>query len=743
MPFISDHHAILSALSIPRKTRAPHVTKTIRSIKSVNIPDFCNDILSAEIFKVTVTTLHSFLETFTSTLSSLLDKHAPLKNISCSSKTQKPFITPEIRSEKAKRSKLETIYRRTRQPSDFQNFRKQSIAVHKLISDSRRSFYRSLIQARKDYPRKLWSTLNSLLSRNKPSCLPSFSCASTLLASFLKFFDDKISLLCSKLSPPTIPPTDRAPITPPPLLLSLAPSTEEEVRRVIMSSSDSSCDLDVIPTSLLKSCLEVLIKPITIIVNLSLSEGSFPTTFKHALVKPLLKKHNLPQDELSSYRPISNLNFVSKVLERIIHARISSHLESFPSITPFQSAYRQFHSTETALLRIQNDLLPAINKQKVSALVFLDLSAAFDTIDHKILLSRLSSFYGLSSTALNVIASYLLNRTQSVSIQSHSTLPSTIFTGIPQGSVLGPLLFSLYTSPISQIFTKTSISYHLYADDTQIYISFSPSQSFDSLSLLSSTLDEVYAWLTSNRLSVNPSKTEFLIIGNSQQRKKIQSSSIVFCGNIISPSSTARSLGVTFDSNLSLTKHVSSICRSAYYQIRQLRQIRSSLDISSAIILANSLVISKLDYCNSLLNGLPKSSINRLQVVQNSLARAIYPSVRRSDHVSPLLHKLHWLPVSSRIKFKIATLTFKVLKFQKPAFIFDLIAPYILPRSLRSSSKNLLIVPDIRSEIGRRSFSFAAPTIWNSLPQNVRSSDSLSAFRGLLKTFLYQKSLPP
>ena len=745
MPFISDHHAILSAVSIPRKTRAPRVSKTIRSIKSINILNFCNDILSSEIFKVPVTTLHSYLETFTSTLSSLLDKHAPLKNISCSSKTQKPFITPDIRSEKAKRSKLETIYRRSRRPSDFQSFKKQSIIVHKLISDSRRSYYRSLILARKDYPRKLWSTLNSLLSRNIPSCLPSFSCASTLAASFLKIFDDKISLLCSKLPPPAIPPTDQAPITPPPLLSSFAPSTEEEeVRRVIMSSSDSSCDLDVIPTSLLKSCLDVLIKPITIIVNLSLSEGSFPTTFKHALVKPLLKKHNLPQDELSSFRPISNLNFISKVLERIIHARISSHLESFPSITPFQSAYRQFHSTETALLRYpQRDLLLAINKQKVSALVLLDLSAAFDTIDHKILLSRLSSFYGLSNTALNLIASYLLDRTQSVSIQSHSTPPSNILTGIPQGSVLGPLLFSLYTSPISQIFTKASISYHLYADDTQIYISFSPSQSYDSLSLLSSTLDEVYAWLTSNRLSVNPSKTEFLIIGNLQQRNKIQSSSIVFCGSIISPSTSAQNLGVTFDSSLSLTKHISSICKSAYYQIRQLRQIRSSLDISSAIILANSLVISKLGYCNSLLNGLPKSSINRLQVVQNSLARAIYPSAKRSDHVSPLLHKLHWLPVSSRIEFKIATLTFKVLKFQQPAYMFDMIVPYIPPRSLRSSNKNLLIVPDIRSEMGRRSFSFAAPTIWNSLLQHIRSSDSLSVFRGLLKTFLYQKSLPP
>ena len=359
-------------------------------------------------------------------------------------------------------------------------------------------------------------------SHNIPSCLPSFSCASTLSASFLKFFNDKISLLCSKLPPPAISPTDQAPITPPLLLSSFAPSTEEEVRGVIMFSSDSSCDLDIIPTNLLKSCVDVIIKPLTIIVNLSLSEGSFPTTFKHALVKPLLKKHNLPQDELSSYRPISNLNFISKILERIIHARISSHLESFPSITPFQFAYRQFHSTETAF-RIQKDLLLAINKLKVSALVLLDLSAAFDTIDHKILLSRLSSFYGLSNTALNLTASYLLDRTQSVSLQSHSTPPSNIFTVIPQGSVLDPLLFSLYTSPVSQIFIKASISYHLCADDTQIYIPFSPNQSYDSISLLSSTLrlDEVHAWLTSNRLSVNSSKTEFLKIGNPQQRNKI------------------------------------------------------------------------------------------------------------------------------------------------------------------------------------------------------------------------------
>ena len=140
------------------------------------------------------------------------------------------------------------------------------------------------------------------------------------------------------------------------------------------------------------------------------------------------------------------------------------------------------------------------------------------------------------------------------------------------------------------------------------------------------------------------------------------------------------------------------------------------------------MVISKLDYCN----GLPKSSINRLQVVLNSLAHTIYSSAKQSDHISPVLHKPHWLLVSSRIEFKIATFTFEVLKFQQPAspaYIYDLIAPYIPPRFLRSSNKNLLIVHDIRSGMGRRSFSFASPSIWNSLPQHIRSSDSLSAFR--------------
>ena len=289
---------------------------------------------------------------------------------------------------------------------------------------------------------------------------------------------------------------------------------------------------------------------------------------------------------------------------------------------------------------------------------------------------------------------------------------------------------------MSNLLERSSIHFHFYADDTQLYISFSGKDSIASLDKLSATLDSIYSWFCTNRLSVNPSKTEFLLIGTPQQRSKVFDSTIHFRNLNLTPTDTARNLGVTFDSNLNLRSHISSVSRSSFYHIRQLRQIRDVLDFDSAVILANALVHSKLDFCNSLLYGLPEISVIPLQRIQNSLARVVCKSPFRSP-TSPLLKKLHWLPVSQRIKFKIATLTFKALHFGKPSYLSDLISPYTPSRSLRSFDSQLLTVPDIRSELGRRSFSYAAPTVWNSLPYSLRSSTSLSSFCRGLKTHLF------
>jgi len=733
-PALSDHDAVLTCISVPALVRPSRITKIIRPFRSIDPDAFSFDILSSSLYHLPPLILSDYLTQFNSVLSSLVDKHAPPRTISCPS-SHKLFSTPEIKAAKSKRSALETIYRRTKSATDLSNFKSQAKIVSKLISSSKREFFRNEISNNSKNPHKLWSILNSLLNRSPESKFPSSVPLSELPSAFLNLFSDKITKLRSTFSPSHSSPHINPPISPP-LLHSFTPTTPDEVRNLILSAPCSSCPLDVIPTWLLKSCLDSLLIPITTLLNLCLSESTFPSSFKHAMVSPLLKRSNLPSDNLANYRPISNLSFLSKLLKRLILKRLLTHLNSFSSFPVFQSGFRKAHSTETSLLRIHNDLLLAMDKRRVSALVLLDLSAAFDTVDHNILLSRLSLNFGISSSALSILSSYLSDRTQSVHIHYNSSPSSHLLTGVPQGSVLGPVLFNLYTTPLSYLLNTSDVAYHMYADDTQIYFSFSSCDSASSLAHLSNVLTAVHNWLSSNYLSLNPSKTEFLLIGTDQQRSKIASNLLSFSGSVLSPTDSAKNLGIIFDSNLSLSKQISSVCSRSYYSIRLLRQIRSSLDLQTSILVANSLTSTNLDYCNSLYHNLPNSSLHRLQLVQNSLARTVL-RLKFHDHISPALRTLHWLPIRQRIRFKICTLTYKSLHNSAPTYLSDLLQPYNPSRNLRSSSASLLSVPFVNSAIGCRSFSHSAPTLWNSLPLHVRHSPTLLSFRASLKSFLY------
>ena len=333
-PALSDHDAVLATLSVSVKDRPARMTKTIRPIRSIDPVSFSNDILSSDLYKATPATLSEYLHVFISTLTSLLNKHAPSRTITCSASPSKPFITPEIRAAKAKRSKLESIYRKNKTPINLANFKSQAKIVSCLISSARRKYFHSLVTNSAGKPRQLWTTLNKLLNRSTDPKLPFSFPITSLPSAFLHFFSDKISKLRATLqsnqSSPHIPPP-----VPPPVLTAFVLATEEEIRKIILSASDATCLLDVLPTRLLKSCNGALLPPITTLLNLCLTESTFPTCFKNALVTPLLKKSTLPQDDLFSYRPISNLSFLSKILERLIFNRLLVHLNSFDSISPF------------------------------------------------------------------------------------------------------------------------------------------------------------------------------------------------------------------------------------------------------------------------------------------------------------------------------------------------------------------------------------------------------------------------
>ena len=286
--------------------------------------------------------------------------------------------------------------------------------------------------------------------------------------------------------------------------------------------------------------------------------------------------------------------------------------------------YSQVGTEILKILKIHNDLILAMDRGEVTSLILLDLSAAFDTVDHSILLTRLQNWFGLDGLSLDWFTSYLSSRSQAVSINDSISAFSTLSCGVPQGSVLGPLLFTLYTTPLGSVISQNSLKYHLYADDTQLYISFTPTNSALSLDTLTTTFTDILSWMNLNKLLLNPSKTEFLLIGTKQQRLKFSDlTNLSLSNDIIPVSSSARNLGFIFDSDMSFSDQIKSVSKSCHFHIRDICRICHRLPLSAATALANSLVSSKLDYCNSLYSGISQANLNKLQRIQNSLARVI------------------------------------------------------------------------------------------------------------------------
>ena len=312
-----------------------------------------------------------------------------------------------------------------------------------------------------------------------------------------------------------------------------------------------------------------------------------------------------------------------------------------------------------------------------------------------------------------------------------------------QGSVLGSLLFTLYTTPLSSLISRHAIPDHLHADDSQLYVSFSSGDSATALNGLQSCLPSVQSCMSTNKLKLNPDKTEFLLIGNEQQRSKYLSMfPIELLGVETYPAKSARNLGVIFDKNFNFLSHISAICSSCIYHIRDVWRIRCHLDLDSAKLLANALVSNRFDYCNSLLSGIAETDLTKLQCVLNRLARVVTKSPPFTRSV-PLLRSLHWLPVKYRVHFKICLLTYKALHEEQPVYLRSLIAISLPSRLLRSNRGITLSIPRTKTNTGARAFSSCAPSLWNNLPLSVRSATSVATFRRRLKTYLFDLALPP
>ena len=288
-----------------------------------------------------------------------------------------------------------------------------------------------------------------------------------------------------------------------------------------------------------------------------------------------------------------------------------------------------------------------------------------------------------------------------------------------------------------------AIHHHLYADDSHLYVSFASGDSAAALNGLQSCLAAVQSWMSTNKLKLNPDKSEFLLIGNKRQWSKYLSTfPIELLGVKTNPAKSARNLGVIFDENLTFRSHISVVCNSCFYHMRDLWRIRRHLDLDSAKLLATALMSSRLEYCNSLLYGIADIDLTRLQRLQNQLARVVTKSPPFT-HSNPLFRSLHWLPVRFRILFKINLLTYKTLREKQPVYLHSMLAALIPSRSLRSNNDNSLSVPRVKTNTDARAFHCCAPSLWNNLPLSIHSAHSVTTFKKYVKTHLFDLASGP
>ena len=738
--FISDHAFISFNIKIPR----PPIHKSLikyRAISRINDNSFrqdlislVNDLKSSEIQDVT-----RLATNYDSKMTALLDKHAPQKSKFITPRTCVAWFDKNAKVLKAKLRKQEKVWRKKKDPEELIKFKAIKKEYRHLIHSNKISHFNKSIKEATGNPKQLFAITMGLMGKTKTNQLPITNDDKALANEFADYFISKIEKIRLNLcQSPNYTPGKSATSD----FSAFAEVSNDTVLKVIQASKPTTCATDPLPSSLLKKHADVITNLVTRIINQSLVQNTFCDNWKQATVQPLLKKSGL-ETTLNNYRPVSNLSFISKIAEKIVVSQLNTYLSNHNLHSNHQSAYKQCFSTETALCALTNHLLWSLEQGRATTIVALDLSAAFDTVDHDILITVLNSCFGISHDALDWFSSYLKDRRLCVRIRNSNSDNKCFNFSVPQGSCLGPVLFNLYCSTITECISSEQ-NLGGYADDHCLIDSFNPinpQAEVDCNTRIETTLKKICTWMAANKLKMNPAKTEILTVATKSSSNKIQHKFIEVDQEQVPISDHLKYLGVWLDSHLSFEKHINSKCSAACINIRSIAAIRRFIDLDTAKLLASSLVLTHLDYSNSILCGLPKKSILKLQRIQNWAAKVVLHRDKYSSSTDALI-TLHWLPIKERIDFKILCLVFKSINNMAPQYLSSLLKIKSFPRNTRASTRGITLeVPKVKkATFAARSFSVYGPKLWNSLPPLIHHSPSYSVFKNKVKTELFNQA---
>ena len=702
-----------------------------RNVKKVDITKFCTDIITdttkylaesdGNDFKASI---NSFLNIYSSTL----DRHAPVINKVVNTANRPPWMDSEFVAARKERRILYKKWKKERTDENRNNYVQSRAAVDVMASDKRRTFYQESIRSSKNSQKELFDICNNLLDRSKKSLLPYSEDYHYLASRFNKYFVEKIEKIRKNLDPPIyVQNVENRNIS---RFNTFKLITAEDLHKQINLSKIKTSQGDPIPAFLLRSSIHLLVPSLLHLVNTSLCNGSMEG-LGESIVTPILKKSGLDQDLLSNYRPVCGGMYIDKLIQKNVLIQLDEHMDENDLHISYQSGYKPYHSCETVLLAIVNDILLNLDKGLCVVLLLLDLSAAFDTVDHEELLSILSNEIGLGGTVLDWFKSFLHGRTQATSVKGCKSEFANMKYGVPQGSVLGPKLFNIYIRNFIRLLRDAGFVVHGYADDHQVTTAFRIEFQYNKLCYaLPKLLDLISKWMNSHFLKLNASKSNLLIFSPQNISDKVFIDNVYLGDNTYIPvSREAMNLGVKIDSQLSFSPQISMIIKQSYRYITEFGRIRKYLSVDDIQCLVQAIIVSRVDNCNCLLYGIPDYEISRLQRLQNSCARLIYGK-RKHDHVSELFSELHWLPVKQRIIFKILLFIFKIFTGMCPQYLEDCVI-------IANPDTRILYIPRTNTAYGDRAFSNSAPRLWNALPIFLRKSETIHYFKAHLKHHLF------
>lgn len=736
---MSDHSLIYCTWKKPKICFREHKTIKIRSVKNYRQEDFIDCLKAVNWSPVLCTDVNNAWNQFKQRLLKVLDEVAPIKIIRVKQRSE-PWMNSDIQEAINSRNKAFDVFRKSQLKSDLINFKELRKKVQRMITECKKAFFREKIYEYKDNPKKLWQSLKligySKKLRTKANNIGLnikgmiSSDKATVADTFNVFFTSIAKQLVDKL-PENLKLFDGKPVFDYYSSLGavagsfeLSAVTQDNVMKLL---KDLKCakatGLDEMPARFLKDAAEHIAPYLTHVFNLSIKSGIVPSDFKLARVIPLFKKGS--KFDEGNYRPVSILSIVSKVLEKLIHEQINRYICNSGLLYELQSGFRKSHSTETCLLFLTDYIRKEIDSGKFCGMVLLDLQKAFDTVDHQILLTKLKAL-GFNNLACEWIQSYLSGRSQRVDINSTMSGAREITCGVPQGSVLGPLLFLLYINDMKSV---CKCNLFLYADDSALLVSHKEKNMVEKQ--LSEELGNISGWLAESRLSLHLGKTESILFGSKIRLSRSSELKIKVGDTIIAAKNSVKYLGCILDSSLSGESMGQNVVSKTNQKIKFLARKASLLDKETRKLLAAVLIQPQFDYaCTSWYSGTPKGIKTKLQTAQNKLIRVVLKLGPRAHIGQPEFGELKWLTVEIRVKQLRLRLAHKIILGNGPQYFKNYFQLVRDSHSYSTRGRETDLVPGrFKSVTGQNTFQYLSAVDWNSLPTEIKLSQTHSIFK--------------